>query len=197
MNESKICESWTVQIKLMPSFEVRLYENMSPVLEGTWTNCPVCTVVAGVPAIIFSGGFGGACLWLVVYPMDCVKSRIQVMSMTGKQAGFFKTFLMIVRTEGKRTFCQSLSAFLLLQPLHDVPSSCAQVWGLCTPVSPPPWSAPSLLTERCSWLMRPAASSWWSSLTVDGTRHVSSEHMGDTVRLLSVCLDRTPFKSWS
>lgn len=61
---------------------------------------PVC--VEGVGPIVFSGGFGGACLWLVVYPMDCVKSRIQVMSMTGKQAGFFKTFLTIARTEGKR-----------------------------------------------------------------------------------------------
>lgn len=55
----------------------------------------------GVAPIVFSGGFGGACLWLVVYPMDCVKSRIQVMSMTGKQAGFFKTFMTITHTEGR------------------------------------------------------------------------------------------------
>ncbi|KAF3840713.1 hypothetical protein F7725_006575 [Dissostichus mawsoni] len=53
----------------------------------------------GVMPIMFSGGLGGACLWLVVYPMDCVKSRIQVMSMMGKQAGFFKTFMTIARTE--------------------------------------------------------------------------------------------------
>lgn len=33
--------------------------------------------------------------------MDCVKSRIQVMSMTGKQAGFLRTFITIARTEGK------------------------------------------------------------------------------------------------
>lgn len=33
--------------------------------------------------------------------MDCVKSRIQVMSMTGKQAGFLKTFITIARTEGR------------------------------------------------------------------------------------------------
>lgn len=55
----------------------------------------------GVAPIMFSGGFGGACLWLVVYPMDCVKSRIQVMSMTGKQAGFLRTFITIARTEGE------------------------------------------------------------------------------------------------
>ncbi|KAJ3589927.1 hypothetical protein NHX12_010767 [Muraenolepis orangiensis] len=54
----------------------------------------------GVVPIMFSGGFGGACLWLVVYPMDCVKSRIQVMSMSAKQPGFFKTFMAITRAEG-------------------------------------------------------------------------------------------------
>ncbi|XP_063060869.1 solute carrier family 25 member 15a [Engraulis encrasicolus] len=54
----------------------------------------------GVLALMFSGGFGGACLWLMVYPIDCVKSRIQVLSMAGRQAGFLKTFMGIVRNEG-------------------------------------------------------------------------------------------------
>ncbi|XP_056140669.1 solute carrier family 25 member 15b [Lampris incognitus] len=63
----------------------------------------------GVAPIVFSGGFGGACLWLVVYPMDCVKSRIQVMSMMGKQAGFFKTFMAITRTEGVRALYSGLT----------------------------------------------------------------------------------------
>ncbi|KAK1138189.1 hypothetical protein AOXY_G37991 [Acipenser oxyrinchus oxyrinchus] len=55
----------------------------------------------GVLAVVFSGGFGGACLWLSVYPIDCVKSRIQVLSMAGKQAGFLKTFTSIVKYEGR------------------------------------------------------------------------------------------------
>ncbi|XP_068456792.1 solute carrier family 25 member 15b [Clinocottus analis] len=63
----------------------------------------------GVVPIMFSGGFGGACLWLVVYPFDCVKSRIQVMSMTGKQAGFFKTFMTIARTEGAKALYSGLT----------------------------------------------------------------------------------------
>uniref|UniRef100_A0A8C6SFB6 Solute carrier family 25 member 15b n=1 Tax=Neogobius melanostomus TaxID=47308 RepID=A0A8C6SFB6_9GOBI len=63
----------------------------------------------GVLPIVFSGGFGGGCLWLVVYPMDCVKSRIQVMSMTGKQAGFFKTLMTIARTEGIRALYSGLT----------------------------------------------------------------------------------------
>ncbi|KAK1883261.1 Mitochondrial ornithine transporter 1 [Dissostichus eleginoides] len=63
----------------------------------------------GMMPIMFSGGLGGACLWLVVYPMDCVKSRIQVMSMMGKQAGFFKTFMTIARTEGVRALYSGLT----------------------------------------------------------------------------------------
>ncbi|XP_041918664.1 solute carrier family 25 member 15a isoform X2 [Alosa sapidissima] len=54
----------------------------------------------GVLPLMFSGGFGGACLWLVVYPIDCVKSRIQVLSLAGRQEGFLKTFIGIVRNEG-------------------------------------------------------------------------------------------------
>ncbi|XP_068021414.1 mitochondrial ornithine transporter 1 isoform X2 [Melanerpes formicivorus] len=50
--------------------------------------------------LLLSGGFGGSCLWLAVYPVDCVKSRIQVLSMAGKQTGFMGTFATVVRTEG-------------------------------------------------------------------------------------------------
>ncbi|XP_013862138.1 solute carrier family 25 member 15b [Austrofundulus limnaeus] len=63
----------------------------------------------GVAPTVFSGGFGGACLWLVVYPMDCVKSRIQVMSMMGKQAGFVRTFMTIAHTEGVRALYSGLT----------------------------------------------------------------------------------------
>ncbi|XP_067841989.1 solute carrier family 25 member 15a isoform X2 [Heptranchias perlo] len=49
--------------------------------------------------LMASGGFGGACLWIAVYPIDCVKSRIQVLSMAGQQAGFFSTFRKILVKE--------------------------------------------------------------------------------------------------
>lgn len=61
---------------------------------------------AGILPLMFSGGFGGACLWLVTFPLDCVKSRIQVYSLAGRQEGFMRTFLGIVRTEGQ-TGCSS------------------------------------------------------------------------------------------
>ncbi|XP_056091908.1 solute carrier family 25 member 15b [Rhinichthys klamathensis goyatoka] len=67
----------------------------------------------GVGPIVFSGGLGGACLWLVVYPMDCVKSRIQVMSMTSRQSGFFKTFMHIFRTEGVRALYSGLTPTMI------------------------------------------------------------------------------------
>lgn len=54
----------------------------------------------GMLPLMFSGGFGGACLWLVVFPIDCVKSRIQVHSLAGRQEGFMKSFRAIVRNEG-------------------------------------------------------------------------------------------------
>ncbi|XP_022044803.2 solute carrier family 25 member 15a isoform X1 [Acanthochromis polyacanthus] len=54
----------------------------------------------GILPLMFSGGFGGACLWLAVYPIDCVKSRIQVYSLAGRQEGFIKTFMGIMHTEG-------------------------------------------------------------------------------------------------
>ncbi|KAF3693227.1 Mitochondrial ornithine transporter 1 Solute carrier family 25 member 15 [Channa argus] len=54
----------------------------------------------GILPLMFSGGFGGACLWLVVYPIDCVKSRIQVYSLAGRQEGFMNTFRGILRNEG-------------------------------------------------------------------------------------------------
>ncbi|XP_063813113.1 mitochondrial ornithine transporter 1-like [Pseudophryne corroboree] len=54
----------------------------------------------GPIALMISGGFGGIALWLAVYPVDCVKSRIQVLSITGKQAGFMGTCSSIVKNEG-------------------------------------------------------------------------------------------------
>ncbi|XP_076025043.1 solute carrier family 25 member 15b [Genypterus blacodes] len=67
----------------------------------------------GVAPIVFSGGVGGACLWLMVYPMDSVKSRIQVMSMLGKQAGFYKTLMTISRTEGVRALYSGLTPTMI------------------------------------------------------------------------------------
>ncbi|XP_077014203.1 mitochondrial ornithine transporter 1 isoform X3 [Tamandua tetradactyla] len=54
----------------------------------------------GPVPLMLSGGVGGICLWLVVYPVDCIKSRIQVLSMAGKQSGFLGTFVSVVKNEG-------------------------------------------------------------------------------------------------
>lgn len=67
----------------------------------------------GVLPLMFSGGFGGACLWLMVYPIDCVKSRIQVYSLAGRQEGFMRTFMGIIRTEGFTTLYSGLTPTMI------------------------------------------------------------------------------------
>ncbi|XP_077625081.1 LOW QUALITY PROTEIN: mitochondrial ornithine transporter 1-like [Crocuta crocuta] len=54
----------------------------------------------GPVPLMVSGGAVGICLWLVIYPVDCIKSRIHVLSMSGKQAGFMGTLVSIVKNEG-------------------------------------------------------------------------------------------------
>lgn len=67
----------------------------------------------GMLPLMFSGGFGGACLWLVVFPIDLVKSRIQVYSLTGRQEGFMKTFRTIVRQEGVAALYSGLTPTMI------------------------------------------------------------------------------------
>lgn len=67
----------------------------------------------GVLPLMFSGGFGGACLWLVVLPIDCVKSRIQVYSLAGRQEGFMKTFRTVVRQEGVAALYSGLTPTMI------------------------------------------------------------------------------------
>ncbi|XP_060768158.1 solute carrier family 25 member 15b [Neoarius graeffei] len=67
----------------------------------------------GVVPTVVSGGVGGACLWLIIYPMDCVKSRIQVRSMTLSQSGFYRTFIHISRTEGVRALYSGLTPTMI------------------------------------------------------------------------------------
>ncbi|XP_061636980.1 uncharacterized protein LOC133481831 isoform X5 [Phyllopteryx taeniolatus] len=67
----------------------------------------------GILPLMFSGGFGGACLWLLIYPIDCVKSRIQVYSLAGRQEGFLKTFVGILRNEGFRALYSGLTPTMI------------------------------------------------------------------------------------
>lgn len=77
--------------------------------------------LTGVVPLMFSGGFGGACLWLVVYPIDCVKSRIQVLSLAGKQEGFLKTLMGILRNEGE------ISVFIFVSKPSDTYYICTNL----------------------------------------------------------------------
>ncbi|XP_037008061.2 mitochondrial ornithine transporter 2 [Artibeus jamaicensis] len=67
----------------------------------------------GPVPLMLSGGIAGICLWLVIFPVDCIKSRIQVLSMSGKQAGFIGTLLSVVESEGIAALYSGLSATLI------------------------------------------------------------------------------------
>ncbi|XP_030056281.1 mitochondrial ornithine transporter 1 [Microcaecilia unicolor] len=63
--------------------------------------------------LMISGGFGGVALWLAVYPVDCVKSRIQVLSAAGKQAGFMRTLVCLVKNEGLAALYSGLTPTMI------------------------------------------------------------------------------------
>ncbi|XP_077984222.1 mitochondrial ornithine transporter 1-like [Glandiceps talaboti] len=67
-----------------------------------------------VPRLMFCGGFAGACLWTAIFPIDVVKSRIQVQSMIGNMEGRFLPMLInIYRTEGIRALYSGLGPCVL------------------------------------------------------------------------------------
>ncbi|KAF1582801.1 UNVERIFIED_CONTAM: Mitochondrial ornithine transporter 2, partial [Eudyptes pachyrhynchus] len=75
----------------------------------------------GPVPLMLSGGFAGICLWLIIFPVDCIKSRIQVLSMFGKPAGLIETFISVVRNEGISALYSGLKATLI----RAIPSNAA------------------------------------------------------------------------
>lgn len=59
---------------------------------------------------IISGGMGGVCLWLTIFPFDLIKSRIQI---ENSKAGLSSVFLKIVREEGIRNLYRGLGPTLV------------------------------------------------------------------------------------
>ncbi|KAG2464024.1 ORNT1 protein, partial [Polypterus senegalus] len=67
----------------------------------------------GAIPLVVSGGVGGVFFWLAVYPIDSVKSRIQVLSMAGRQNGFLFSFINIMKTEGFMALYCGLTATIV------------------------------------------------------------------------------------
>jgi len=57
---------------------------------------------AGAVGSFVCGSCAGVSYWVSIYPLDSVKSRVQVLSAQGKVAGLWRTFWNILTTEGKR-----------------------------------------------------------------------------------------------
>jgi solute carrier family 25 ornithine transporter 2/15 len=79
---------------------------------------------------MMAGAAAGTCLWLVVYPVDAVKSRIQASSGGGggcvetSSGNFLKTMALSVRTEGPLALYRGLAPTLL----RTVPASAVMFW---------------------------------------------------------------------
>ena len=64
----------------------------------------------GLVKPIIAGGFGGVCFWASVYPIDVVKSRIQVET---QHQSMSSVLALIIRTEGIRGLYKGLTPTLL------------------------------------------------------------------------------------
>jgi len=76
-----------------------------------------------------AGAAAGACLWLVVYPVDAIKSRIQAAGGGGgivesSSGGFLRAMAMSVRNEGPLALYRGLAPTLL----RTVPASAVMFW---------------------------------------------------------------------
>lgn len=98
-----------------------------------WHHGPASTTTAAAlrdePAWVTmtAGAAAGTCLWLVVYPVDAVKSRIQATSggcVETSSGNFLKTIAVSVRTEGPLALYRGLAPTLL----RTVPASAVMFW---------------------------------------------------------------------
>lgn len=76
-----------------------------------------------------AGAAAGTCLWLVVYPVDAIKSRIQAAGGGGSTAessggGFLRAMALSVRNEGPLALYRGLAPTLL----RTVPASAVMFW---------------------------------------------------------------------
>lgn len=74
-----------------------------------------------------AGAAAGTCLWLVVYPVDAIKSRIQASGGSGTEnssGSFLKTLILSVRNEGPLALYRGLAPTLI----RTVPASAVMFW---------------------------------------------------------------------
>jgi len=77
-----------------------------------------------------AGAAAGTCLWLVVYPVDAIKSRIQAAGGAGStvtespSGGFLRAMALSVRNEGPLALYRGLAPTLL----RTVPASAVMFW---------------------------------------------------------------------
>jgi len=69
----------------------------------------------GAVPILLAGGFSGVCSWVLTYPIDVVKSRVQTDGFLGpkKYKGTIDCFVQSYRTEGFNAFTRGLTSTII------------------------------------------------------------------------------------
>ena len=62
--------------------------------------------------LLLAGGMAGICAWIVTYPVDIIKSRIQA-DMTGKYSGLWDCLKQSYQESGMMSFTRGLAPTLL------------------------------------------------------------------------------------
>ncbi|XP_038055414.1 mitochondrial ornithine transporter 1-like [Patiria miniata] len=92
--------------------------------------------------LMICGGMAGAGLWTAIYPVDLVKSRIQVRSLTEKMPGFLSVTMDIIRKEGLRKLYSGLTPCVL----RSFPA-CAALFFTYE------WSKKQMMLHRPNWAL--------------------------------------------
>lgn len=98
-----------------------------PLMLATVPTTPSVEHVDPAWVTMTAGAAAGTCLWLVVYPVDAIKSRIQATGGGGAEVssgGFLKAMALSVRTEGPLALYRGLAPTLL----RTVPASAVMFW---------------------------------------------------------------------
>ncbi|CAH1102632.1 unnamed protein product [Psylliodes chrysocephalus] len=87
--------------------------------------------IASTPEILFAGGMAGVTSWLIPYPIDVIKSKIQVDGITSHQYnGYYDCIKQTIKTEGVGSLYRGLTPTLIRAFPVNAVTFCVVTWSL-------------------------------------------------------------------